>query len=256
MHKKWTEKEYVTLVEKYSIVEAKDLAILLNRSLKSVQCKIGILGLIKIWSDKEIEILKEFYPKEGCLVQKRLPNRSKASVNIKSRLLKIRNINKLASQKQIIKDLGNYRIIANCKKHEDTIFYYYGFGKSSRCIKCHRENLKKYRKSTTGNHKSRIQTSLRSCVKGKISFSKHLPYNAKELNNYLENIKLKQNNCCPMCNISYDINPFDIDHIIPQSIAKNKKELISLYRLENLSLLCYRCNRFVKRNKIMIEGEK
>jgi len=98
--------------------------------------------------------------------------------------------------------------------------------------------------------------NLKSTYNNQISFSKHLPYNSKQLHTHLENIRLNQNNSCPMCHTSYDINKFDIDHIIPTSIAKTRKELLKLFLLENLSPLCYRCNRYVKRNKIITVEKK
>jgi len=248
--KKWTKEEKNILKERYSTIFAKDIAILLNRSLKSVQTQINQLNLNKIWTEKEIKTLKDFYPEEGVLVQERLPNRTKNAVTIKAVLLKIKNTNRKASQKKIIEDLGNNKILAECEKHGITIWYYYHNNKRSKCLRCHREYLKKYRKSTLGNYKSRIQSSLKSYTRGIAHFSKHLPYNAKELMDYLENIRKNQNNCCPTCKVSYNINPYDIDHIIPVSTGKTIEEIIKLYYLNNLTLLCYKCNRFIKRNKI------
>jgi hypothetical protein len=84
----------------------------------------------------------------------------------------------------------------------------------------------------------------------KISFSKYLPYNSQQLYYHLETIKKDQDNCCPMCHVSYDIKPFDIDHIVPTSSAKTKEELLKLFSLNNLSLLCYICNRWIKRSNV------
>jgi len=99
---------------------------------------------------------------------------------------------------------------------------------------------------------------LRGCLnyliqngKDKINFSKYLPYNSKQLYEYLENIRSLQNNSCPMCNKSYNEIKYDIDHIVPISSAKTKKELLKLFDLANLSLLCYRCNRWIKKDKIV-----
>jgi len=85
--------------------------------------------------------------------------------------------------------------------------------------------------------------------KNKIGFSKYLPYNSKQLQDHLESIRISQNNCCPMCNKSYNKIKYDVDHIIPTSTAKTKEELLKLFNLDNLSLLCYRCNRYIKRAK-------
>jgi len=98
---------------------------------------------------------------------------------------------------------------------------------------------------------SRALRALRLTNNNKISFSKCLPYNSKQLYDHLENIRNFQSNSCPMCHISYDINPFDIDHIVPTFTAKTREELLKLFNLENLSPLCYKCNRYIKRDKII-----
>lgn len=84
----------------------------------------------------------------------------------------------------------------------------------------------------------------------RINFSKYLSYSSVDLYNHLNSIKKSQNNCCPMCNKPYNEIKFDIDHIIPTSSAKTKEGLLKLFNLDNLSPLCYICNRYVKRNKI------
>lgn len=90
---------------------------------------------------------------------------------------------------------------------------------------------------------------LRLKDKNKIGFSKYLPYNSKQLCDHLENIIKSQNNYCPMCKKSYNEIKHDVDHIIPTSMAKTKEELLKLFDLNNLSLLCFCCNRYIKRNK-------
>ena len=105
------------------------------------------------------------------------------------------------------------------------------------------------------NYEKELRSSLNNLIrenKNEISFSKDLPYNSKQLCNHLESVKLNQSNCCPMCNVSYDINSSDIDHIIPTSTAKTKEGLLKLFDLNNLSLLCYKCNRYVKRARLDI----
>lgn len=251
MYKKWSKKENNILIQNYKGKSAMNIAVLLDRSLQSVQNQIIRLDLTKKWSDKEIKILYKFYPQEGGLIVKRFPDRTIAGIRQKIRELKIQNVNRKLSQKQIIQNLGSNKIIAKCKHHGITTYYYYQYNKRSKCIKCHREWLKKHRKSPLGNYKSRIQSSLRSYAKHQISLSKHLPYNAENLNKHLEYIRQQQNNKCPMCFISYEINNYDIDHIIPLSSASTIDQLKKLYSLNNLTLLCFKCNRFVKRNSIL-----
>jgi len=99
-------------------------------------------------------------------------------------------------------------------------------------------------------------SGLKLLEKNKIGYSKYLPYNNKQLYDHLENIKGLQNNSCPTCNKSYNEIKYDIDHIIPISTAKTKEELLKLFNLENLSLLCWRCNRHIKRSKMIMGEEK
>lgn len=100
-------------------------------------------------------------------------------------------------------------------------------------------------------YKRKLMSSLNKLKLNKIYFSKNLPYNNKQLNDYLNNIKKSQNNSCPTCNKSYDKIKYDIDHIIPTSTAKTIEELLKLFNLNNLSLLCFKCNRYIKRDKII-----
>jgi len=99
-------------------------------------------------------------------------------------------------------------------------------------------------------YKCILMSVLNNLKSKRINFSKHLPYGSRELCEHLNNILKVQNNCCPMCNKSYNDIKFDIDHIIPTSSAKTKEDLLKLFDLNNLSLLCFYCNRYVKRNKI------
>lgn len=102
-------------------------------------------------------------------------------------------------------------------------------------------------------YKHRLRGSLRGLTlknNDKIGFSKYFPYNSRQLNDHLDNIRKNQSNSCPMCHKSYDEIKHEIDHIIPTSIAKTKRDLLKLFDLNNLSLLCYKCNRWAKRDKM------
>lgn len=103
------------------------------------------------------------------------------------------------------------------------------------------------------NQLRKALSGLKLLEKNKIGFSKYLPYNSKQLYEHLEKIIKDQDNCCPMCHANYGISPFDIDHIIPVSTAKTKDELLKLFFLDNLYLLCFSCNRYIKRDKVLNE---
>ena len=58
---------------------------------------------------------------------------------------------------------------------------------------------------------------------------------------------------CQLCGISKEIKPIDVDHIIPQSKAKNGKvrfegRWIGVHDRENLQALCFECNRAKRDN--------
>lgn len=257
--KKWTEEEIKFLIDNYKIYGLTYCSTKLDRNKNSVNCKAiklnlqrKKLGLSKVWSDNEIQILKQFYPTEGALVYKRLPDRTGIAIKSMSIRLKIKNVIRLSSRKEIIEKFSNNRVSAKCIHHGVTKHTFYNSRPA--CIKCDRKQMYESRKNGINKYKHRIQSQLRNLYGGKIGFSKDLPYTAKELTSYLDNILAQQNSHCPMCHVSYNINPFDIDHIMPKCIANNKEELIYLYRLENLTLLCFKCNRFIKRDKIIIEG--
>ena len=55
---------------------------------------------------------------------------------------------------------------------------------------------------------------------------------------------------CSKCNVEYENNGWDIDHIIPLSSAKNEKELLELCEFTNLQPLCSYTNRWVKSDNI------
>jgi len=247
-YKKWTESEDSILTKYHVDKTARDIAVILGRSLTSVQSRISRLGLTSKWSEEEIRILIQFYPTEGVIIASRLPGRTHHAIRSKAHKMGIRNINKEALRKPIMRSCGTNRVVAECKKHGVTTYYRYGH--RLKCIKCSREWLREYRKSSLGNYKTRIQSSLQAYARHKISFSRHLPYNADQLHKHLEHIRRLQKNRCPMCGTSYDINRFDIDHVIPLSSATTIDKLRRLYYLDNLTLLCFRCNRFVKRDRM------
>lgn len=111
--------------------------------------------------------------------------------------------------------------------------------------------VKKRRLLLVRNYEIQLRSALKSLKSKRINFSKYLPYNNKQLHDHLENIIKSQNNSCPMCHKSYNEIKYDIDHIIPTSSAKTKEELLKLFDLENLSLLCFSCNRYVKKDNVV-----
>lgn len=158
-----------------------------------------------------------------------------------------------------------------CKHHGITEFYTRPNGHAE-CLVCRRISQAKvrrceryraknrkwtnaHRRTKLGNYEHRLRSLLRYATNGRSSYTKDLPYSSQQLCIHLEFVRNKQGNRCPICHKSYDIVGYDIDHIIPVSSAKTKKELLSLFNLENLSFLCPKCNRHIKGNRLDIKYE-
>ena len=69
-----------------------------------------------------------------------------------------------------------------------------------------------------------------------------LPISPRSLRTYID-LKLSEHERrCPACRVSLDLTGFHIDHIIPLASASDKEELLRLCDLDNLDVLCPRCN--------------
>ena len=80
---KWTEEEIKILKDNFGKIPNNELAELIpNRTEKAIVVRArqlqltGPRGHYQKWTDEEIAILKEYYPKEGLKVAERLPNRT------------------------------------------------------------------------------------------------------------------------------------------------------------------------------------
>ncbi|KKN98914.1 hypothetical protein LCGC14_0141590 [marine sediment metagenome] len=217
----------------------------------------------------EIQILKIHYPNGGIKDCTERLSRTANAIKIKAMQLGVSTYGIQGCKKRlVIEELDNNKVIATCPTHGDV--YHYSKNQRFRCIKCEADNFSKWSKKSSSKTKmrasrrirmrkpikmyeNRLRSSLHHCFVGHVSFTKHLPYSSQELHNHLESIKLKQNNKCPMCSDDYNNTGFDIDHIIPTSSATNDWDMLELFSLKNLSLLCPRCNRFVKRDKMPLD---
>jgi hypothetical protein len=172
-------------------------------------------------------------------------------------------------RKMIIYKISNNRTVMLCRHHGLTEFYVKPSGRME-CLLCRRKQQKinhstdsyrtkrnkwvrKRRSTKLGNYEHRLRTSLRLASNGQLSYTKNLPYTSRELCDHLEKTRKQQENICPMCNNSYDIVGYDIDHIIPISSASSSKQLLSFFNLKNLSLLCPTCNRYVKKDRLDVQ---
>lgn len=115
--------------------------------------------------------------------------------------------------------------------------------------KINREFRRRWRQTPEGKMINRLRVALRQYLKGK-SWS-CLSYTKEELVAHIKREMERYDYKCPMCGTTIDWNNFDIDHKIPLSTARNEQEVIQLFELENLSVLCSKCNRWRKKNKII-----
>lgn len=205
----------------------------------------------KVFTKKEINILKKYYQTRGSKHCSKIINRSRESIIIKAGKLglysDIRKGDKL--KKNIIKKISHNKVLSICNKHGKIAHDYYD-NKIHGCVKCRNINMKKRRNIPIYHFASLLRTSIwfafhkileRNTLKIKGCF-KNLDYTKEELYSYLENIRKLQNNKCPHCQIPYNKCKISIDHVIPLITAKTEQEVIDLFDLKNLNLMCKSCN--------------
>ena len=78
---------------------------------------------------------------------------------------------------------------------------------------------------------------------------RHLPYTPNELLLHIKTLYKEYHGQCPSCNYILDLTGFHIDHIIPLATANTIQDVIDLFALSNLDILCPSCN-CSKKNKI------
>jgi len=216
------------------------------------------------WTKEEDDLLKKFYSNNGSVYISKLIDRTRKSIRHRAIYFKLKS--ELASfglpKKLIIKWISENKVLSTCKVHGKAI-HYYKDGQIKQCVKCNqisnakmmktekakkynKEWKEKYRQTPIGQYKSRIRSLFRSAVKNKDKSEsgcfKNLPYTPIQLTNFLENIKKQQNNLCPICKNSYEKVGYNIEHIVPLAKAKTEEEVINLFGLWNLSLMCPNCN--------------
>ncbi len=221
---------------------------------------------MKRWAKYEVDILSQYYPNYGVVYCSKFIKRNPSSISKKANRMGL--FTRITSyglpQKRVVEQLVDSKVISSCKIHNLTS-HYTSCGKISGCVKCmkilnskkirtdsmrkyDREKSKRYSSTPIGRYKGRLRRLLSHCFKNKNVYKskgcfRHLPYSPQQLCDHLENIRVCQNNKCPTCLISYDITGTNIDHIIPLAIAKTNAEILELFDINNLSLLCPKCNR-------------
>lgn len=223
------------------------------------------------WTKDEIEILKQHYSDKGSRYCAKIIGKSKECIIVKANQIGLRsNVTCNGKLKKIIiKQISEDRVISLCHKHGESL-HSYKDNVIVACVLCQNINAKnqrlnnldkirKYNKewmkrkrkndpiyNLASKLRCRIRDGLRRCsrnnnIKVQGCF-KNLNYTPTDLFNHLENIRIKQNNNCPICNQNYDKVGFNIEHVIPLKTARTEQEIINLFALSNLSLMCGSCN--------------
>ena len=110
-----------------------------------------------------------------------------------------------------------------------------------------RDAQQKRRQTLIGKVSNRLRVALRKYLQGKGGFSQ-LPYTPAELQAHIQAKLDERQYLCPMCGVSLE-EKFDIDHRIPLSSAKTVDEVVALFALSNLDVLCPPCNQHKKKTK-------
>lgn len=273
---RWSEQENNILKQYYPDYGVEYCDNLLNRSQEAIKIQASKLGLRTHfiqgrWTMEENNTLIKYYSQHGCKYCADQLNRSSSSISHQSQRLGLATTitNGNVPKKQIIEKLEENKVIALCQKHGETPHYFRN-GKIRNCIQCHSYRMKilsqtdrmkecyrasreKERATPLGLYKHRLRRALRNAfqysrylqdnnIKKRRGCFRHLLYSPQQLCDYLETIKRRQDDKCPVCRRSYNITGFDIDHIIPLVTAQTEVEMLKLFDLNNLSLLCPKCN--------------
>jgi len=211
------------------------------------------------WSNEELEILKKNYPIGGPEFCKKILKRSVGSISKQANKLKLfSGVWRIGKEKRTTRKLDDNKVIAKCKKHGVVVHYDWP-GRSLVCSLCAQQRARDFNKTERGKELQRIKTRkwcqdpknrfvrnirnrLNKCYHGLTVHFKDLGFSGEELRNHLDKIKEQQNNCCPICNKSYNECQMTIEHTVPLANAKSKEEIINLFQLKNLNLMCKNCN--------------
>ncbi|RLC89082.1 MAG: hypothetical protein DRJ03_00570 [Chloroflexi bacterium] len=212
------------------------------------------------WTRHECNLIRKHYPQKGAQYCCDIMDRSAESIKKKASRLRISTCISSSGrpQKAAIDQLDGLKVLAKCKLH-GLHSHYTSRGKITGCVECvrlsnkhkpktekrqqyDRDKQRRYRLTPLGRYTSRLRVYLRGFLGRDKGCFRHLPYSPQQLRDHLEFIRCIQDDRCPKCGQSYEKVGFHIDHITPLSTATNKQEILDLFDLENLSLLCPTCN--------------
>lgn len=258
MGRRWSKSEIAIIRNHYPTDCDMCFCLLSGRTKNSVVQQAYQLDIkCNAWTSDEIQLLKIYYPHGGSILCVKFINRSKCSIRNKACEIGLPTTlkNGKSSARKILSVVRNNVVICFCHKHGEAE-HRTRPGRSSRCSMCRAEYIRT-EKTRLLNRKSekkrlrepcrlyshRLRVLLRMAIRNKqVGCFRFLPYSPTDLRKHLDDIKESQNNCCPSCSTSYDISGFHIDHIVPLASARTDTEVLALFGLKNLSLLCGSCN--------------
>lgn len=198
-----------------------------GQSLWLCQCDCGNEKIIRM-----DHLLTKFTQSCGCLKIERTIQSNQQRTGFKK-------------TKKIIKQLDNNKVLAICKRH-GIVKHYDRYRRSLMCCLCEKQQRNIPITNFANKLRGRISNAIKRISKNNNTKTRgcfrNLDYTPTQLYNYLNNIKRLQNNKCPHCQISYDKCTLSIDHVIPLERAKTEKEIVDLFCLQNLNLMCRSCN--------------
>ena len=109
-----------------------------------------------------------------------------------------------------------------------------------------RESQRRLRQGLLGKITNRLRVALHARLRG--AGLSGLPCTAEELQAHINARLHARRFKCPMCGASLE-GGFDIDHVVPLSSARTVDEMLELFALSNLDVLCPSCNQHRKGSK-------
>ncbi len=234
------------------------------------------------WTDEDNSVLLSHYQTDGVLgCMGRLKNKTEYSIAHQAKKLGLKIYKECSRptgvpRRGVLGRTANGNPICKCPYHGECEHVEYKSLPSGRCVPCQKERDKgkkqspynkdvakkwrqKRRKIPIHNYIDRMRRAIRKAFVRigsgcKPGCFRHLSYSHKDLFDHIEGVRTEQKNRCPMCCKEYVGLGFDIDHVIPLCTAKTLEQVLGLFSLSNLSLLCPTCNRHVKRDKIVGEN--
>jgi hypothetical protein len=267
--RRWTKEQCDILFKFYPSMGSEYCSKLLNKTRMSILHKAVKLNLKSDhteWKQEEINILKRFYTNNGPKYCYKLIKRSQSAIrsmaiklNLKTMIANSNNLPK----KTVIKKISNSQVVSTCNMHGETTHEY----RNNKIYGCKKCRIISESKRPIYNFTKRIRCLIRNSFKridnkNGVSISRgcfrNLDYTPTQLYNYLTNIKKLQDNKCPICKSSYDKCEMNIEHVIPLEKAKTEQQVIDLFDLKNLNLMCKSCNssKSSKNYNIWMENRK